>query len=187
MSNSLKPIAPPYSAEVDAILAQYPQRDGYVLRLFRVFANSVRFLRKGTVNLLDRDSPLTLRERELVILRTCANRGCEYEWGVHIGAFATAAALSGEQVTATTAPEVVDELWSPSEATLLRVVDALCAEGTLDKTLKTQFEKTWNTDQQLEIMALCGNYHTISFVANVSEVSGEDFAASFPRGPSLPG
>ncbi|GAA3246389.1 carboxymuconolactone decarboxylase family protein [Dactylosporangium siamense] len=31
---------------------------------------------------------LTLREREIVILRTCARRGCEYEWGAHVLVFA---------------------------------------------------------------------------------------------------
>lgn len=53
----------------------------YLLQLFRVFANSPRFLKKGALNLLDKDSPLTLRQREIVILRVCANNDCEYEWG----------------------------------------------------------------------------------------------------------
>ena len=42
-------------------------------------------------SLLDR-GPLSLREREIVIDRTCALTGCEYEWGVHVALFAKAAA-----------------------------------------------------------------------------------------------
>ena len=67
ITQPIRPIETPYSPEVDDIFSTYPKRDGYILNLFRVFANSVHFLRKGTLNLLDRDSPLLMRERELVI------------------------------------------------------------------------------------------------------------------------
>jgi hypothetical protein len=36
--------------------------------------------------------------------------------------------------------------------------------------------------QQLEIFALCGNYHTISFVANAARLQPEAFAAGVPAG-----
>src|SRR4051812_29406070 len=44
-------------------------------------------------SLLDR-GPLSLREREIVIDRTCALNGCEYEWGVHVATFSDAAHLT---------------------------------------------------------------------------------------------
>ena len=44
------------------ILAKYPGVDGYILSLFRVFANSLRFLKKGAVKLLDPDSGLVVRQ-----------------------------------------------------------------------------------------------------------------------------
>jgi len=91
MKNVLSPLEAPYSEEIAAALAQYPQRDGYVLSLFRVFANSARFLKKGVLNLLDKGSPICLMQRELIILRICANNHCEYEWGVHVSAFAKVA------------------------------------------------------------------------------------------------
>ena len=47
--------------------------------------------------------PLSLREREIVIDRTCALTGCEYEWGVHVAIFAGAAELTEEQIRATVA------------------------------------------------------------------------------------
>lgn len=67
MSNKLSPIEQPYPSEVAGILAAYPQQDGYILSLFRTFANSLRFLKKGVPNLLDKESPLPLRIREIVI------------------------------------------------------------------------------------------------------------------------
>ena len=69
MSQPLTPLQPPFPEAVNAILESYPKQNGYLLKLFRVFARGPRFLRKGVLNLLDADSPLTLRDRELVKLR----------------------------------------------------------------------------------------------------------------------
>lgn len=180
MANQLTPLIEPYTPEVAAILATYPQQDGYILSLFRTFANSLRFLRKGVPNLLDRESPLPLRIREIVILRTTANRTCEYEWGVHVSIFAKAARLSPDQIAATTAAAIDPALWSESEARLLAVIDALCREGRIGDALHAAFIADWTMEQQLEIFALCGAYHTVSFVANAARLPGEPFGARFP-------
>jgi alkylhydroperoxidase family enzyme len=180
MTNILKPISQPYSSEVKAILDQYPQNDGYLLTLFRTFANSVRFLQKGVPNLLDKGSPLTLRIREIVILRGTANNNCEYEWGVHVSVFSAAAKLTDDQIAATRNSEIDHSLWSLQEVTLLTVIDQLCATGKpSDKALRA-FQSDWTVIQQLEILALCGTYHTVSFVANTACLANESFAASFP-------
>jgi alkylhydroperoxidase family enzyme len=179
MSEQLQPIKEPYSKEVAEILSGYPQTDGYILKLFRVFANSIRFLRKGVLNLLDKDSPLSLRTREIVILRVTANLNCEYEWGVHVAVFAEHAGFLDSQVRATQALRTETAVWSEEENLLIRVVDELCATGSLQKETSMAFATTWTRAQQLEIFALCGNYHTISFVANVARLEGEDFAARF--------
>ena len=64
------------------------------LVLFRVMAGQPRAWEKFRGgSLLDR-GPLSLREREIVIDRTCALNGCEYEWGVHVATFAAAADLT---------------------------------------------------------------------------------------------
>lgn len=41
------------------------------------------------------------REREIVIDRTCARCGCEYEWGVHVAAFGSAVGLTPDQLEET--------------------------------------------------------------------------------------
>ncbi|MCZ6828447.1 MAG: carboxymuconolactone decarboxylase family protein [Gammaproteobacteria bacterium] len=180
MRQALTPINEPFSAEVAEIFKEYPQQDGYILQLFRVFANSLRFLKKGTVNLLDRDGPLSLRERELVILRVCANNNCEYEWGVHVAVFAAKAGISADQIAATCSKNHEAECWNIGDALLIRVVDELSTSARLSPETKSQFETFWDLEQQLEILALAGNYHTISFVANVAGIEGEGFGARFP-------
>ena len=181
MRHVLTPIPEPYDPAVATILARYPQRDGNLIQLFRVFANSRRFLERGVVNLLDRESPLSMREREIVILRTCANNDCEYEWGVHVTAFGSHVRFTPEQIHATRIGSADAECWSPREALLVRVVDELCAAGTLTDNTLGVLQETWGLTEQLEIFALCGNYHTISFVANVARLQGEDFGARFPE------
>lgn len=180
MANSLTPLTAPYSPDVAEILAAYPSTDGYILTLFRTFANSVRFLKKGVPNLLDRESPLPLRVREIVILRTTANRNCEYEWGVHVAIFAKAAKLTPAQVAATRAAGVDAALWTAEEASLIRAIDDLCSTGGMSDTVLARFEADWSPEQQLEILALCGTYHTVSFVANTARLPGEAFGATFP-------
>ena len=83
----IAPLEPPYAPEIqqqfDRIMQGAPP-----LVLFRVIAGSARAWEKFRAgSLLDR-GPLSLREREIVIDRTCALTGCEYEWGVHITTFA---------------------------------------------------------------------------------------------------
>ena len=180
MNSALTPVEEPFSPEVAAVLAGYPKREGYVLQLFRVFANSVRFLKKGTVNLLDRDSPLSMREREIVILRVCANNDCEYEWGVHVTAFAGHVGLSGGQLAATRLGGAVHACWSEDEQLLIRAVDELCERGRITAPTYRKIQARYSVEQQLEILALAGNYHTISFVANTAELPGEPFGARFP-------
>jgi alkylhydroperoxidase family enzyme len=178
MSNTLAPLDPPFPADVAPILARYPQQQGYILSLFRTFANSPRFLAKAVPNLLDKDSPLALRTREIVILRTTANRHCEYEWGVHAAIFAKAAKLTEEQVRATVIDD--DECWSESEFALIRAVDQLCEGAMLDDDTLIQFRADWENKMQLEILALVGNYTTISLVANVAGLPPEPFSRRFP-------
>jgi alkylhydroperoxidase family enzyme len=180
MPSKLIPLEAPFPPEVDSILEKYPKQNGYLLRLFRVFAQSLRFLTKCVPNLLDDDSPLSLKEREIVILRTTANTGCEYEWGVHITVFAKAANLSLHQAEATRTSDIVGAFELLKERVLIEVVDQLMEDGSLDAHTLVSFREYWSKEEQLEICALCGTYQTISYVANISDMSHESFAARFP-------
>jgi Carboxymuconolactone decarboxylase family len=42
---------------------------------------------------------LWLRDREIIIDRTCARCRCQYEWGMHVAFFAERAGLSSAQIT----------------------------------------------------------------------------------------
>ena len=181
MANILTPIKAPFPAEVVEGFKRYPQRDGYVIGLFRVFANSVRLLNKGFVNLLDKASPLPVIEREIIILRISANNKCEYEWGVHVSAFSEYAGLTKDQVSATVLLDHTAQCWDEKQSTLIQCIDELCDKGVMSSTTLKKFRNLWDLEQQLEILTLAGSYHTIAFIANASELPWEEFAEHFPR------
>ena len=180
MDNRLGPLLPPYSKETETLLDQYPRIEGYLLNLFRTFANSTRFLTKGVPNLLDKESPLDLRTREVVILRVTAKYACEYEWGVHISVFAKAAQITRKQIKDICKASADKSLWSAKDYELIGIIDQLTSGARLDPPNSHVFQKNWRKEEQLEIIALVGAYHTVSMVANVSELEPESFAARFP-------
>src|SRR6266403_8643 len=126
----IAPLGPPYAPEIQEQFNRV-MRGVPPLMLFRVMASNARAWEKFRAgSLLDR-GPLSLREREIVIDRTCALAGCEYEWGVHVATFADAAQLSEPQVRATVLDNADAPCWSASEQVLIAAVDALHARATL--------------------------------------------------------
>src|SRR5215510_9105900 len=88
------PHAPEVQARFDALMPPGVEP----LLLFRVLARDLRlFQRFMGGGLLDRGH-LTLRQREIVIDRVTARCGSEYEWGVHVSAFAAAVGLTEAQI-----------------------------------------------------------------------------------------
>lgn len=174
----IAPLTAPYRDDVqksfDAIMP--PGADPLVL--FRTLATSDRHWRKFRAgSLLDR-GPLSLRAREIVINRTCALAGCEYEWGVHVAIFAEPARLTEEQVAATVSGE--RGCWTPAERALLEAVDALHARATLDEGEWTALRAHYEEDQILEVLLLCGFYRTVAYVSNGLALPLEPTAARFP-------
>jgi alkylhydroperoxidase family enzyme len=130
-------------------------------------------------SLLDR-GPVSLRHREIVINRTCARCGCAYEWGVHVAFFAQRAALTHEQVRATAHGDADDSVWSGDERLLLRMVDELHDSAHLSDEVWDALAATFSVEQILELIALVGFYHTVSFFANGLRLPSEPYGVPFP-------
>lgn len=184
MKPRIAPLEPPYAEEVGATLAAMMPPGVPPLRLFRTLAHNPRVLgRIRAGNLLDRGS-LERRDRELVILRTTARCGCEYEWGVHVAFFAARVGLTDAEVAATVAPVAPGaggHPWSPRDAALLRLADELHDGARVSDALWRDLRGHFRDDQLVELLVLAGFYHTISFVVNGLGVELEEDAARFPR------
>ena len=173
-------LEPPYAGEIqeqfDRIMRGAPP-----LTLFRVVAGNARAWEKFRAgSLLDR-GPLSLREREIVIDRTCALTRCEYEWGVHAATFASAALLTDEQVRATVLGRADAPCWSQSEQALIAAVDALHVSATLSDEEFKALAAHYDDAKIFEIILLCGFYRTVSYLANGLDLALEPNAARFPK------
>jgi len=185
----IAPLEPPYSEPVQAALDRILPKDVPPLALFRTLAVNERvFLRVMAGGLLDRGS-ISLREREIVIDRTCARCGSEYEWGVHVAFFAERVGLTASQVAATCAPEAEAGAFPERERLLIRLADALHDEARVDDALWAALRAQWTEPQLIELIALAGFYHLISFVTNALRIPPEPYGARFPRraGPDAAG
>jgi alkylhydroperoxidase family enzyme len=176
----IAPLEPPYEPEIagqfDRIMRGAPP-----LMLFRVMASSPRAWEKfRAASLLD-GGPLTLREREIVIDRTCALTKCEYEWGVHVAIFAKAAELTEEQTHATVLEGAAASCWSASEQALIAAVDALHVRATLSGAEFKALSAHYDDAKIFEIILLCGFYRTVSYLANGLDLPLEEKAARFPK------
>ncbi|MBI3199122.1 MAG: carboxymuconolactone decarboxylase family protein, partial [Rhodospirillales bacterium] len=89
----IAPAEAPYPPAIAAALDRIMPKGVEPLVLFRTMAKSPRVFEKMFAGGLLDKSPLSLRQREIVIDRTTARLGCEYEWGVHIDFFAERVAL----------------------------------------------------------------------------------------------
>ena len=172
-------LEPPYAPEIQTQFDRI-MRGAPPLTLFRVVASNARAWEKFRAGgLLDR-GPLSLREREIVIDRTCALTGCEYEWGVHVAIFAQAAELTAEQVRATVQGDADASCWSDSEKALIAVVDGLHLRATLSGDEFKALSAHYDDAKIFEIILLCGFYRTVSYLANGLDLPLEEKAARFP-------
>jgi len=100
----IQPMDAPFDPPIDQLLNRMtPPGAPNVLALFRTLAvNPVmaeRMMPWGGY-LLGAKASLPLRDREVVIDRVCARCGAEYEWGVHVTAFAGTAGFTDAEVAA---------------------------------------------------------------------------------------
>jgi alkylhydroperoxidase family enzyme len=176
----IAPLQPPYAPEIQAQFDRV-MRGAPPLMLFRVMASNARAWEKFRAgSLLDR-GPLTLREREIVIDRTCALTGCEYEWGVHVTAFAAAAHLTADEIRATVLGDASAPCWSAAEQALIATVDALHHRATLSEAEFKALSAHYDDAKIFEIIQLCGFYRTVSYLANGLDLPLEETAARFPK------
>ena len=115
---------------------------------------------------LGRDLSLPMRDREILIDRTCARCGCEYEWGVHIAFFAERVGLTDQQVASTVHGRPTDQCWTDERDRLLIVAaDGLHDKARIDEDLWRQLRRVFDA-QLLDLLMICGWYHAVSFAAN---------------------
>lgn len=150
--------------------------------LFRTVAKSARAWNKFIAGSLLDAGPIDVRQREIVINRTCARAGCDYEWGIHIALLAGAAKLTSAEIKALGNEGPAANCWTPSERALLAAVDALHDSATLGEPEWLALKSHFDDEQILEVLMLCGFYRMVSYLANGLALAIEPYAGPLPRG-----
>ncbi len=173
------PLDPPYTPDVQMQFDKL-MRGAPPLALFRTVARNPRVLqRMMDGSLLDRGS-IPLRARELMILRTCARCGAEYEWGVHVSVFGAKAQWTPAQLASTVHGQAGDECWSAEDRLVILLADQLHDANRVDDALWAELAAKFAADQLVELMMLAGLYHAVSYLINGLKIQREAFAPRFP-------
>jgi hypothetical protein len=179
----IAPVQPPYDDDTGEQLARMMPPGAEPILLFRTFAKNLpmasAMVSWGSYELSRRLS-LSMRDREILIDRTCARCGCEYEWGVHIAFFADRVGLSTGQIASVTHGSADDACWTDARDRLLvRAADALHDRATINDALHDELVAVFTEPELLDIYMLCGWYHAISYAANAAGVDLEPGAPTF--------
>ncbi len=187
----IAPVAPPHDQPTDALLTSMMPPGVPPIALFRTFVRNMAMttaLRGWGGYELSSDLSLTLRDREIVIDRTCARCDCEYEWGVHVAFFAERAELTPGQIASLTHGDAGDPCWtSDRDRALIEAVDALHDHADIDDELWGRLGEHLDDAQLLDLLLLAGWYHAISYVARSARVELEPGAPRFSEVAIPPG
>ena len=176
----IKAIEPPYTDRLQESFDTVMPTGMPPLNIFRTVGNNQRVLsRMVQGGLLDRGS-VSIAQRELVILRACANCRAEYEWGVHVAGFALKAGFSEDQIAGTYSKSIDVSLWSGEQQVLLQLVDQLHVSAHVEDETWGELCKFFADEQLIELIMLAGLYHAVSFVVNGLKIENETFAPKFP-------
>lgn len=176
-------MTPPYDSGVAARLDLMMPPGVPPIGLFRTFVRNLPMATAmgtwGGYELSKRLS-LTLRDREIIIDRTCARCRCEYEWGVHIAFFAERARFTNAQITSITHGTAADSCWTDDrDRALIEATDALHDRADIDDDLWQRLRAHLTDEQALDLFMLAGWYHAISYAANAARVDTEPGAPRF--------
>jgi hypothetical protein len=187
MTARIPPIDPPYADDVRAALDKWmpPGVGVEPLRLFRTLERHHDLadrLRGVGALFLGRRARAPTRLRELLVLRTCARAGAEYEWGVHVSAFAAATGLDEAIVRSTVlaAPSDLRRADVDDDHLALRLADELHDGANVGADLWSLLVARFDHAVILEMIAIVGFYRLVSTMTNALAIEHEPWAARFP-------
>jgi alkylhydroperoxidase family enzyme len=127
-----------------------------------------------------RATTLSVRHRELLILRVTAVRKAVYNWAEHVP-IARRCGLDDEEIARVAfGPDA--PLWDPLDAALLRSVDELVADGAVTDDTWTIVAKHLDARQQLDLLFVVGAYETIGWMSRTFALEPDIDTRLGPKG-----
>lgn len=117
-------------------------------------------------------STLSVRQRELLVLRVAAVRRSEYEWRQHAVMAPDAGIDEAEVARVAAGPDAAG--WSPLERAMLRAVDELIAEATVTEETWEALAADLSTEQLLDLVFTVGAYDVLAMAFRTFEIELDD-------------
>lgn len=147
----------PKGLNVLGTLAHHPQ----LTAAYHAFNGHVQFA-----------TTLSQRQREMIVLRVAALRGCEYERAQH-AVIAADVGMSPEEVERIArGPDA--EGWSRVDAVLLRAVDELVAAACISEPTWVELRSGFDVRQAIDLIFTVGAYETLAMFLNSAGVELDD-------------
>ncbi len=184
-SARIAPLQPPYEPDTAAALAKWmpPGSPAEPLRLFRTLVIHDRLasrMRGVGAGILGASALVAPRLREVMIHRSCALTGADYEWGVHAAAFGKPLGFNEEQLRSTVHGSASDGCWDADEACVFRLADELHETSAVSDELWTDLAERFDEAAILELLVTAGWYHVIAYVCNGARIEHEQWATPVP-------
>ena len=164
----IDPVSPPFAPNVQALFDRLPASWSPPFKLFTVLARDERLLLRftgGAVGYLQ-PSHVTIRQREVLLLRVTARCRCAYDWGMRIHYFAEEAGLNEKQIRASVFGVADDPAWTLEDRVLVRLADALHDTVSIGDQLWTDLRTTFPEEAILQLLMMAGQYRTVAYIAN---------------------
>ena len=165
MTPSMPRIPPLEAAQWDAnaqeLMARLPP-----FNIFKTLTNHSALMQRWGVfaRHVLRQSTLTARDRELLILRIGFLCRCAYEWGQHV-LEARRANLSDDEIRRVQAGADAPG-WSDTDRLLLQATDELHASSCIAEATWQGLAAHFNTQQLMDIVFTVGQYNLVSMALN---------------------
>lgn len=149
------------------------------MNLFTTLAHHPRLLKRWSAfgGLLLAGGTLPPRDREVLILRTAANTGADYEWGHHLP-IGRSAGLTDQEMTALASFTATER--GPLDDLLVRAADELHADNVLGDTTWAELAEVYDERQLIELCMVVGQYHLVAFTLNSLRIQREDGVEGLP-------
>jgi len=176
----IAPAQQPFPADVAELIGRIVPEGMPPFLLFTTLARDPRLFRRFVGRGFMGKGNLTLRQRELVVGRTTAISGSEYEWGLHIFYFGAQLGWREEETYSLVHGGPDDSCWSKEDSAVIRLCDQLQATCSVDDALWAELKRLFRDEAIIEMLMIAGNYRSVAYVTNALRLPPEECAVRFP-------
>jgi hypothetical protein len=163
----IAPLTPPYSADVQAQFDQLPPSWQPPFKHFTVLARDPRLLhayRQGSVAYLQ-PSHLSIRQREVFLLRVTGRCRNAFEWCLRVHYFADEAGMTEAQLHASVHGSADYACWESGDHVLIRLADELHDTASISDALWADLRAAFSEEAILQLLLLAGHYRTNGYLS----------------------